>query len=1299
MKKRHFLAFLLCLSTLISLVVPALAVGITDPGYQEPVAPEITVNYYNGTELLVTQYLKPGDALVYPDAPTRAGGYFVGWGYDESTAADPQPVTLPADYAQDVLNLYAVFVPYPSVTLTVNFLDTDTGMPVSQPVKLKLPEDLLETDVLPTELPTVYGYALDTSMLTKDTESENVYYINAGNDLIKIEYKTEDGVTTPSLRYDFTNLATAEESELTFNLFYKIGEANYTVEHWVENADDSDYTLAASDILSGRINTWTNAAARTDFGEGIVLREDVAQTQIASDGSSVVKIYYERRYYMITFDANGGVDAPNPIYDKYGATVGSVTPPTRAGYTFKGWSPALPANIPAENLELVAQWALKAPVATAKVIIWGENANDTGYSLLNSYSVMGTVGSTVYMNSSGTLYAGSGRAYVCGLPSHTHRYAGTYEEGFIFKTTYYYGGCFPGSNGSGGLKQDELTDANAICGKVAHTHSASCYTYSNALYTFRSSESKQILADGTTVINVYYDRNRYTWTFKYSGKTRKITAKWGEYVYDQFMTISRDAGRTYWTTSGSTNITLILTHMSAENRTYTVDTSYRTNSKFRYWLQKIDAPQTKNSTNYTNAYTCDAQTGANVAVTAFITIEGFTCASTELNGNRITSSGVDIYYTRNSYRLIFNNGSKDVKTFTVPYDKKLSSYGSFTPEKPNTVDSDYIFEGWYYNAECTRKVNLSTDKMPAGNLILYANWVPPTYVVNSFKVEVFSNENLIKSEKVEKNDFATEPSVVYGKDYNPGYEFVGWFYLSDGVEIPFSFKMPITQDYQVYAKWRSTITAEYSIRHINDDDGSILKEHSASAPVGRSVNGYAEFGMKDSEGNLVYLIAGEKTSKSITLTEDGENVIEFHYSKAFSANYLVEAKDKDGNDLIAPDSQQSLYSVTTIYAPYIRGYTPTEAYKIISLTGTEEADAVFTYTQNEPKAYTAQYWFEPLEGGAYLHDSEKDADYTAPLGSMIYMDNERNLSFEGFKVNYTASSWRGIAGRDTVLNLKYDRRRDCAYTVHYYLQGTTKKLAEDKVVSNAVYGESITENAVEIPGYAVYGASTASFTVGVVNGDIVFYYEESVTIRYEAVVLNGSGLTASVDPAQENFGKASGVPGGSRAVYDETVIFVGWFDNAAGDGEPLATTDRFIPTADAEGNYSDTYYAVFKPNFFTLIVEKPVNAYGQSALFTVSWTENGVAHSLQFIMDAGDTRQTIEKISRSAAVTVTQNDSWTWRYDVAFKSVSNEASITAATENSVMFNPTAAEHVVSFTDSVANTRWIAGDLYRSILMR
>ncbi len=49
--------------------------------------------------------------------------------------------------------------------------------------------------------------------------------------------------------------------------------------------------------------------------------------------------------YTLTFDTNGG-SVVSPITNIFGTTITSPANPTRAGHTFTGWSPAVPATIP-----------------------------------------------------------------------------------------------------------------------------------------------------------------------------------------------------------------------------------------------------------------------------------------------------------------------------------------------------------------------------------------------------------------------------------------------------------------------------------------------------------------------------------------------------------------------------------------------------------------------------------------------------------------------------------------------------------------------------------------------------------------------------------------------------------------------------------------------------------------------------------------------------------------------------------------------------------------------------------------
>ncbi len=61
--------------------------------------------------------------------------------------------------------------------------------------------------------------------------------------------------------------------------------------------------------------------------------------------------------YTVSFDSNGGTAVSGALYN-YASPVAVPATPTRDGYTFAGWSPALPATMPANNVSVTAQWTI-----------------------------------------------------------------------------------------------------------------------------------------------------------------------------------------------------------------------------------------------------------------------------------------------------------------------------------------------------------------------------------------------------------------------------------------------------------------------------------------------------------------------------------------------------------------------------------------------------------------------------------------------------------------------------------------------------------------------------------------------------------------------------------------------------------------------------------------------------------------------------------------------------------------------------------------------------------------------------
>ena len=90
-------------------------------------------------------------------------------------------------------------------------------------------------------------------------------------------------------------------------------------------------------------------------GEG-----DAMMTVTITQGSTGHIAYtatWQVNQYTITFDSNGGTEI-DAIKQDYATEVEAPTNPERTGYTFAGWTPEVPATIPAENITCVAQWTI-----------------------------------------------------------------------------------------------------------------------------------------------------------------------------------------------------------------------------------------------------------------------------------------------------------------------------------------------------------------------------------------------------------------------------------------------------------------------------------------------------------------------------------------------------------------------------------------------------------------------------------------------------------------------------------------------------------------------------------------------------------------------------------------------------------------------------------------------------------------------------------------------------------------------------------------------------------------------------
>ena len=236
---------------------------------------------------------------------------------------------------------------------------------------------------------------------------------------------------------------------------------------------------------------------------------------IAADGSTVFEIYYDRNYYLINFDLNGGYGV-NPIYARYGTNI-SVSTPTRPGYIFAGWkliqegntaiaaSPVitkLTGSVPLVNRTYQAQW--ETAKAGYSVEYWLVDDQDTADT---SDDTRRFLGSRREQADSGTIVSG------------THDLEA--KNGWF---------CV-GDDGS--HEHDE-------------EHCRVNTTNLRYMIPAGADENVMVAGDGSTAVNVYYRYKEYELIFYYA-RTQGGTDSNGDGVKDTgFTSVQTMGGSSYY---------------------------------------------------------------------------------------------------------------------------------------------------------------------------------------------------------------------------------------------------------------------------------------------------------------------------------------------------------------------------------------------------------------------------------------------------------------------------------------------------------------------------------------------------------------------------------------------------------------------------------------------------------------------------------------------------------------------------------------------------------------------------------
>lgn len=160
----------------------------------------------------------------------------------------------------------------------------------------------------------------------------------------------------------------------------------------VEYLEGTNGFYEAQDPISYSGLTDTEVTPKPAEHEGYETPKEKTET-IRADGTTVVKYYYPRAEYHLTFlmEENGETVASDDY--RYGTF---LTAPAvyRPGYEFQGWSPEVAESVPAGNMTYTATWKASDGIPYA-VRYYVEEPEEGGYTLSEIKTMTGTTGETV----------------------------------------------------------------------------------------------------------------------------------------------------------------------------------------------------------------------------------------------------------------------------------------------------------------------------------------------------------------------------------------------------------------------------------------------------------------------------------------------------------------------------------------------------------------------------------------------------------------------------------------------------------------------------------------------------------------------------------------------------------------------------------------------------------------------------------------------------------------------------------------------------------------------------------------
>ncbi len=590
-------------------------------------------------------------------------------------------------------------------------------------------------------------------------EGDSVTYYAMLFKTYTVSYLDDRGASLGSSEIKFRADDAAQYHDYHVFMNYTASDENHNFEGWhVSEGKDNieDYDYSAND---GEGKLYAN-------GADIKIKGDVTFSAIEAEG------------HWLVFNENGkGATYNAPQFVKSGKpTVEPCKPEEmiRLGYTFGGWyDTEAHANAHAQNTNVTtgkftfgstisekttiyASW-ISATTANYTILLWRQNIDGESYDFAKAITLSGTVGSTI---NAVTVRGTGNNAYVK-----------------IGNTNY---------NGD---------------------------DYKGFHYVSNDQSGKTIVPEGTTVVNVYYNRNEHTLKFQvyksfliWGGwsTVKEITALYGQSISDQFPIVGTD-GTEYnaarWLDENYSNnnatykyVLSYIDIMPDADVTFLQDTdgpgTFRTINYYVEALPGDEVVKTYDNMSFVLYKSLDCDYRRFTEAEDYIRLPGFTNYKYYPDNAWNYPNGpttVDCYYTRNKYSINYMDGSyfdgngnridteenvgRIHQESNILYQADVSTINY----EPSPTHAGYVFECWCVDSACTTEYTFGT--MPEGGITVYAKWRQIQYRV--FLHPNAGTDSTLDwgSDDQEMNfriSYGGKVSVPTGKR-TTGYEFRGWY--------------------------------------------------------------------------------------------------------------------------------------------------------------------------------------------------------------------------------------------------------------------------------------------------------------------------------------------------------------------------------------------------------------------------------------------------------------------------------------------------------------------------------------------